>query len=347
MPKTASKQTPKELRFGVIGCGGMGAGVHTPNMAHVVGAKTVAYCDIVEDKAKALLAKFGGEYTTPDEKDIYADKTLDGVLIQVGPLDHPRMVQSAAKTGKHVFVEKPIAVDLADALETVRVVEKAGVKFIHGTCQRLAPMVKMAKRMCPNPAYSFCQCADTVTHQACHNLDLAVNCFHDAPLATVYASGRQVWGLDQHLAADSFSAVLTFTDDSVHTYIQHGASFNTMLTKYHYQLFGKDRCVYLAKRFKECHLMRDRNTVEKSWGFTGQDMDRDPYGYMGHFDELQELVNCILNKKSGNGSMTVRDAAYILAVEKAILHSIETKDKVDFEAFLEDNDAAFLLEGRG
>ena len=335
----------RELRFGVIGCGSMATQVHCPNITAIKGTRTVAYCDIAEGRAQALLKQFGGEYATTDAARIFGDASLDGVLIQTGPAHHPYLVQSAAQAGKHVFVEKPLALSLPDALQTVRIVEKAGVKFQFGTCNRLAPMARKAKEICPQPLYSFCQCTGTVTHQAVHNLDLALNLFHDAPLQTVYASGKQHWGLDPHLPADSFSAVLTFADGSVHTYIQHGNAFNAMLTKYHYQLFGKDCCVYLAKRFKECHLMRAPDKVEFSWGYTGEDFYRGPHGYMGHYDELRDLADCI--RHGGNGTMTVRDAACVLAAEKAILRSLETARAVDFAAFLGEQGAAFLLEKAG
>ena len=97
---------------------------------------------------------------------MFADDSIDGVLIQTGPLAHPQLVQAAARAGKHIFVEKPIGLELEEALETVRVVEEAGVKFIFGTCQRLGPNPKMAKRMCPHPLYSYCQCAADITSQA-------------------------------------------------------------------------------------------------------------------------------------------------------------------------------------
>ena len=335
----------EELRFGVIGCGGMASQVHCPNVAAIPGVCTWAYCDVEEDKAGRLLEAHGGEYTTKDADRIFNDPHLQGVLIMTGPQMHPDLVQGAAKAGKHIFVEKPIALALSDAMETVRVVEAAGVQFIHGTCNRLAPMVRQAKGMCPHPLFTYCQCTDTITHQAVHNIDLAVNLFHEAPLLRVYASGGDYWGLDPHLPVDSFSAILTFADGSTHTYIQHGRAYNPMLKKYHYQLFGKDCCVYLAKRFKECHLMRGPNEVEQSWVFDGEDFNRGPFGYMGHYDELVELTDCIRN--GGTGSMSVRDAAYVLAVEKAILKSAQAGAVVDFPAFLNENEAAFLLEGRG
>ncbi len=334
----------EEVRFGVIGCGSMARQVHCPNVAAMPGARTVAYCDLDGARAEELLKAHGGEYATTDVGRVLADGSLQGVLIQVGPHAHPALVQAAARAGKHIFVEKPIGIHLLDALETVRVVEAAGVKFIHGTCNRLAPMVSMAKRMCPRPLYSYCQCSNTVTHSACHNIDLAVNLFHEAALVRVYASGGQFWNLDPHLPADSFSAVLTFSDGSTHTYFHHGKATNPRLKKYHFQLFGEDCCVYLADRFKECHFTRTGDPHKQSWSYEGADGDRGPFGYMGHYDEVKELVNCI--RHGGNGTMTVRDAATILAVEKAILRSVESGQVVDFRAFLDSQGAGLLLEGR-
>lgn len=339
--KRSVESVEKKLRFGVIGCGLMAKLVHCPNMKAISGAETIAYCDIDQSKAAELRELFGGEYVTSSAEDLFADDSLDGVMIQIGPDHHPRLVQKAARAGKHIFVEKPIAIDLQDALKTKTVVEEADVKLMFGTCNRLAPNVKRAKQMCPNPVQTFCQCSDTITHQAVHNLDLAVNLFHEAPLLQVSASGKQVWGLDPHLPADSFSAILTFADQSVHTYIQHGEAYNPMLKKYHYQLFGRENCVYLAKRFKECHLMTNHKDVDKSWIFQGDDTDRGPQGYMGHYEELYELVQAI--RTDGICTMSVRDAAYVLAVEKAILHSIETGETVVFKDFLETNQAEQLL----
>ena len=88
--------------------------------------------------------------------------------------------------------------------------------------------------------------------------------------------------------------------------------------------------------------MQDRNAPARSWTFVGQDMDRGPYGYMGHYDELAEWVDKI--RHGGKCTMTIRQAARVLAVEKAILQSLVEKRAVDFPEFLRQNDAAFLLE---
>ena len=338
-----TKNKTDKIRFGVIGCGYIGSTFHCPNLKSLPNTEISAYSDICIERAENLLKTHGGKYVTDNYNEILEDKDIDAVLIQVGPRMHPEIVCRAARAGKHIFVEKPIAVELQDALKVVKEVEKSGVKFIYGTHNRLSPMVKMAKSLCPNPLYSYCQCTGSITSQACHNFDLAVNVFHRAQIKNVYATGRQAWNLDPHLCADSFSAVINFCDDSTFTYIQHGKSFNTLLNKFHFQLFGNDRCVYLANRFRECHLV-DTDQKVQSWIFKGDDMAVGKMSYMGHYNILQELVNCILN--GGNGSVTIRDAAFTLAVEKAVLESVKTGSIVDFKDFMTKNNALFLYEGR-
>ena len=320
----------------------MGSSTHAPNMALMEGASTVAYCDLDEDRAKKLLEMFGGEYTTTDADSVFGDDSIDGVLIQTGPQAHPHLVQAAAHAGKHIFVEKPLSLELDEALETARIVQQSGVVFNFGVCNRLAPNPQMAKKMIPHPLYSYCQCAADITSQAVHNIDLAVNFFHEAQLLRVFASGGKFWKHDRQLPADSFSAVLSFADGSTHTSIQHGQAHNHLLGKYHFQLFGEDRCAYMANRFKELHLMSDPGT-STSRGFTKMaTANAGPFSYMGHYQEVEELVNCI--RTGGQGSLSVRDAAYCMAVEKAILESIQIHEVVDFLEFLEQRGAGFLLQ---
>ncbi|MBI4530288.1 MAG: Gfo/Idh/MocA family oxidoreductase [Candidatus Latescibacteria bacterium] len=250
---------------------------------------------------------------------------------------------SAAQTGKHIFMEKPIAVTVEEALELEREVRKAGVKYLIGLCNRLAPAVKRAKELLPSPWITFGQCTDTVSGQACHNLDLIVHKFHEAPLVSVYASGGRYYGLDAHLPADSFIATLRFADDSQACYIQHGKAYNALMAKYSFQLFGKDRCVYLAKRFKECHVSTNLTVPDFSTIFAGPDFSpsdpnahfknaRGPHGYMGHYDELVALCEAIRNDTEP--PMTVEEGRHVLQVEKAILESITTGRIVDYAEFL-------------
>ncbi|MBN1554238.1 MAG: Gfo/Idh/MocA family oxidoreductase [Phycisphaerae bacterium] len=319
-----------QLRFGCIGCGGMGT-LHVGNSKHVPGMNVVAFADADESKAKKFLEDFGGEYAVGDAKKIINDDSIEAVLIQVGPHLHPELGIAAAKAGKHIFVEKPIAVTLEDADKFVTAVEKAGVKCLVGFCNRLSPMTQRAKKLCPSPHYSFCQCGGGLTSQACHNIDLAIHLFHDAPIASVYASGGSFYGTDGHLPIDSFAAVLRFEDGSTHSQLQHGKAFNPLLRKYHFQLFGDDVCVYLAKRFKEIAYCTGAEDVPHTLAYQGPDQSpgvpmlsdvRGPFGYMGHYDELVDLVNAIQNDTTP--SITIQQGREALRVEKAVIESAKT-----------------------
>src|SRR4051812_24936916 len=80
--------TMKTLRFGVIGCGGMGS-LHVMNSKFVPGMQVVAYADVKRENADKFLKDFGGEYATTDIDRLIGDKSLDGVLIQTGEKHHP------------------------------------------------------------------------------------------------------------------------------------------------------------------------------------------------------------------------------------------------------------------
>jgi predicted dehydrogenase len=334
----------KILRFGCIGCGGMGA-LHVLNSKAVPGMQVVAFADVKKEHAEKFLKDFGGEYATGDPNELFADSSLDGVLIQTGPKYHPALGITAARAGKHIFLEKPIALTVEEAIELENAVRRANVKVLIGFCNRLAPAVIRAKEMLPDPWITFGQCTDSVTDQACHNLDLIVHKFHDAPLQTVFATGGRFFDLekDAHLPADSFIATLRFADGSQACYIQHGKAYNALMGKYSFQLFGKDRCVFLARRFKECHLSTSLSAPDFSTVFAGPDISprnpqshfrdvRGPHGYMGHYDELVALRDAIRNDTEP--PMTVAQARHVLQVEKAIFESLQTGQLVDFPQFL-------------
>ena len=335
----------RPLRFGLIGCGGMGAG-HALNVHYIEGMEIAAYVDVAKERADRFLENLGGDYATDDSDRVIADDSIDGVLLVTGEEHHPRLGIAAAGAGKHVFMEKPVAVTMEEAMEVRAVLKDSPVKYQNGMCNRLAPMVRKAKEALPNPWITFGQCTDLVSGQACHNLDLICHLFHQAPLETVYATGGHYYGFDEHLPADSFTSILKFADGSQATYIQHGQAYNNTLRKYSFQLFGKDRCVYLANRFMRCIVSSGLGGDDYEYAFHGReggikdvekvkDHENDPqgpYGYMGHYEELIELRDAIRNDTTP--TMTIDHGVNVLAVEKAIFESITTGEIVKYPEFI-------------
>ena len=302
----------RTLKFGFIGCGGI-AQIHAANTREIENMEVIAWCDVVKEKADNFLNRFGGEYTTSDAQQVFNDPNIDAVMIQTGEAHHPALGIAAARAGKAMFIEKPIARTLAEADRLVDAVNAAGVKFQLGFCFEYSPTINRAKGLMPNPAFSVCQCADSLAGQACHKIDLIVHKFHEAPLMSVYASGGKYFGFDQHLSIDSFAAVFHFEDGSTCSYVQHGTR-NPKLNKFQFQLFGPEGCVFLGDRF--------RDVLWYPAGGEPAEPYRDETTYMGHRQEIEDFVRCILEDEQPIN--TVERGRYVLAVEQAIIKSATT-----------------------
>ncbi len=106
-----------------------------------------AICGRDEKGVKAAAERFGWEtYETSWEKLVKRDD-IDLVDITAPSNAHKEIGIAAAEAGKHVFCEKPLALNLADAREMLRAVEKAGVKHMINFNYRTAPAVALAKKM--------------------------------------------------------------------------------------------------------------------------------------------------------------------------------------------------------
>ena len=84
----------------------------------------------------SLAAQFNVPQTIDDYTELLADPQIDAVLITSATNTHVEISQAAAQAGKHIFCEKPIALDLEEIDETLAIVEKAGVKFQVGFQRR-------------------------------------------------------------------------------------------------------------------------------------------------------------------------------------------------------------------
>ncbi|WP_067783008.1 inositol 2-dehydrogenase [Actinomyces vulturis] len=100
------------LKIAVIGAGRIGH-VHAKTIASHPEAELVAVCDAIEESANALAKTYGAKAYT-DANDVFTDDSVDAVVIgSPTPLHIPHLL-AAAKAGKAVLCEKPIALDMAD-----------------------------------------------------------------------------------------------------------------------------------------------------------------------------------------------------------------------------------------
>jgi predicted dehydrogenase len=129
---------PQPLRFAVIG-----AGMQGEYLARLIAewadteACLVKVCDLDEATARRVGEDLGVAWTT-DFHQAAASDAVDAVLIAVPPGLHRDVTVVAARHGKHVFCEKPIAVELAHADEMIAACEEGGVILSTGYLFRYA-----------------------------------------------------------------------------------------------------------------------------------------------------------------------------------------------------------------
>jgi predicted dehydrogenase len=143
----------KTLNVGLIGCGFMGR-AHSNAHRKVWNFFDLEYrpvlkaiCDSNEEKAKAHAARWGFESVETDYKKLVARDDIDLIDICLPNNLHAEVAIAAAKAGKMIICEKPLARDGKEAEPMVKAVEKAGVPNFVSFNYRRIPAVTLAKKL--------------------------------------------------------------------------------------------------------------------------------------------------------------------------------------------------------
>jgi len=136
------------LRTAFIGCGGI-ARAHANVLAGLPErVQMVAFCDVVRERAQAFADEYakGAGLVFTDGAHMLDELKLDLVYICLPPFAHTNEVELAAGRGAHIFIEKPIALNMEVADRMVAAVERTGVKSQVGFVLRFGDAVEAAKR---------------------------------------------------------------------------------------------------------------------------------------------------------------------------------------------------------
>jgi len=117
------------IKFGLLGCGRI-AKRHSELLGggHIAGAELVAVCDEVRERADAIAGRFGVT-AFYDIDEFLGRKDMQAVSVLTPSGMHPTHAIAAARAGKHVVVEKPMALRLEDADTMIRACDAAAVKL--------------------------------------------------------------------------------------------------------------------------------------------------------------------------------------------------------------------------
>lgn len=137
----------KTLTIGAIGAGRIGR-VHAENLMYrIPEANLIAISDVVVEAAEGLAAEMGVPAAYKDHRRILEDERIEAVLICSSTDTHAQMIEEAAEAGKHIFCEKPIALDLGRIDQALEAVEQAGVKLQVGFNRRFDPSFRRVQEI--------------------------------------------------------------------------------------------------------------------------------------------------------------------------------------------------------
>jgi myo-inositol 2-dehydrogenase / D-chiro-inositol 1-dehydrogenase len=137
----------KKLKVGVIGAGRIGK-VHAETISRSVPeAQIVAIADLNVAAAQELADRVSVKTVTADYRAVIQSPDIDAVIICSPTGTHAPYTIEAAKAGKHIFCEKPIALDLETIKNVLRTVEQCRVKFMVGFNRRFDSNFRKIKQM--------------------------------------------------------------------------------------------------------------------------------------------------------------------------------------------------------
>ncbi|MFH1722899.1 MAG: bi-domain-containing oxidoreductase [Candidatus Altiarchaeota archaeon] len=135
-----------KIGVGVIGVGNFARNFLLPNLERTKRYNIRALCSASGINATSVSDQYRAEYVTSDYHDILKDPEIDAVLIATRHNLHSKIVIDAAKAGKNIFVEKPIAMNLSDLDSVKKAVEKSGVHLMVGFNRRYSDVSKSVKK---------------------------------------------------------------------------------------------------------------------------------------------------------------------------------------------------------
>lgn len=134
------------MRFGLIGAGGMGR-YHADSLSRVAEASIVAIGEPVVVGPVSSLAEHLGADLLPSAEAVLARDDVDAVIVATPTSAHAEVAIAAARAGKHIFCEKPLARTLQEGEAMLEAAAAAGVKLAAGQVVRYFPDYAAARDM--------------------------------------------------------------------------------------------------------------------------------------------------------------------------------------------------------
>lgn len=298
-----TQYTKKEnINVAVIGTGGFATNMHLPNLARLKEKYSIyATMDRSGQQAKIVAQQYNAKYTTTNIDEILNDKDVDLVLITTRHDSHADYCLKALQAGKHVFVEKPLAItqeqlnkikDFYSQKNTSKPILFVGFnrrfsqylkEIKRHTDQRINPLLvhyRMNAGLLPVDHWVF-ETGGRIIGEACHIID-TVSFLTQSPIESISVESI-IPKTDRYSPTDNKIALLKYKDGSV-ACIEYFSIGNTN--------FGKE---YMEVHFDGKTIVMDDYKSLKGYGIKVNEIQTRTT-QKGHLEELVALYDSIIGK---------------------------------------------------
>jgi predicted dehydrogenase len=227
----------KQVKVGIIGTGWCGAiRAETCSASPYVSALHLA--EIKPERLRDVVAKTKPATATADYRVLLEDSNVDAIIISATPeTTHFPMAKESLLAGKHLFLEKPIALELSEADELITLARANGLLFTIGYSQRFNPKFAYVKRSIDDGTIGKPVSALVSRHitrnlgnkiggriklspaamEATHDIDFLLWCFAPRRPVRVYAQEVRKIMQPTHNVPDCVWIIVTLDDGCVFT----------------------------------------------------------------------------------------------------------------------------------
>lgn len=255
----------KDIGIAIIGCGNMGR-QHARALSAIPGVRVEVCVSRRMEAAAALAAEIGAPTAATDISVALGNPRVHAVVIATPHHLHRPMCEEAARAGKHMLVEKPLAVSVADCSAIVRAVRNSGVTCMVGYKLRYSPTVRRARELLPEPDLIVGQMVDdrwddlfwgqdpvqggaNVLSQGGHMADLIMFLAGGPPLLVTASASTLTH--PNHPCIDHLCACLEFDGGRMASWVQADSGASALSSKFSLRLHGKgNTCIDVVDRLK-------------------------------------------------------------------------------------------------
>ena len=319
------------LNVGLIGSGNFAHNVILPSIKKIKNLKLKSIADAKGERAKRAANKYKCEYITSDYSAILNDEDIDFVIIATRHDLHAQIAAEALKKDKNVHVEKPMALNIDQLKELVKVESASKGRLMVGFNRRFAPYIIETKKLLNNiqtpmliyyrvnagyiPKENWVHDPEEgggrIIGEVCHFVDLLQFIANSVP-EKVYAT--KISAKEPLIENDNFEVIIDFSNGSRGS-ILYTSLGSKAAPKEYIEIFADDK-VIIIDNFKSGKFYI-KNTFKK---FRRFNLDK------GHRKEFEAFTKAILNGEPSPIPMKEQTLAALVTFK--ILESLEKREPV-------------------